>query len=327
MVSMNFDIDKNRYGNDIDARRYRPNRQERTAMTDQALQLNDIQQLVRDRYAEAAIAAGTARTISDIVHAAPEATAATCCDDGCCGTASTAQAGTQALAAEPCCGDGCCADASATYGLELYDAAEREGLPSAALLASLGCGNPIAVAELRDGETVLDLGSGGGIDVLLSARRVGPTGRAIGVDMTDEMLSLARRNATDAGATNVEFRKGTIEALPVNDASVDVVISNCVINLASDKAAVFAEIARVLKPGGRVGVSDVVADDLLTPEQRAERGSYVGCIAGALSFREMREGLRAVGLTDVEVVPTHQVHDGMHSAIIRATKPSTAAVA
>jgi SAM-dependent methyltransferase len=300
MVSMNFDIDKNRYGHDIDGRRCLRTARSEAAMTDQALQLNDIQQVVRDRYAEAAIAAGTARTVADIVHAAPEATAASCCDDG------------------------CCTDASATYGLELYDAAEREGLPSAALLASLGCGNPIAVAELREGETVLDLGSGGGIDVLLSARRVGPTGRAIGVDMTDEMLSLARRNATEAGATNVEFRKGTIEALPLDDASVDVVISNCVINLASDKAAVFAEIARVLKPGGRVGVSDVVADDLLTPEQRAERGSYVGCIAGALSFREMREGLRAVGLTDVEVVPTHQIHDGMHSAIIRATKPSVA---
>jgi arsenite methyltransferase len=327
MVSMNFDIDKNRYGNDIDARRYRPNRQERTAMTDQALQLNEIQQVVRDRYAEAAIAAGTARTVAEIVHLAPEATAATCCDDGCCGTASTALDGTQTLAAEPCCGDGCCSDASATYGLELYDAAEREGMPSAALLASLGCGNPIAIAELREGETVLDLGSGGGIDVLLSARRVGATGRAIGVDMTDEMLSLARRNAAEAGAANVEFRKGTIEALPLDDASVDVVISNCVINLASDKGAVFAEIARVLKPGGRVGVSDVVADDILTAEQRAERGSYVGCIAGALSFREMRDGLRAVGLADVEVVPTHQIHDGMHSAIIRATKPLAPSIA
>ena len=185
-----------------------------------------------------------------------------------------------AAQADACCGDGCCSDVSGTYGLELYDAAEREGLPDAALLASLGCGNPTAVAELREGETVLDLGSGGGIDVLLSARRVGPTGHAIGVDMTDEMLSLARRNAAEAGASNVEFRKGTIEALPLDDASVDVVISNCVINLASDKNAVFAEIARVLRPGGRVGVSDVVADDLLTPEQRAERGSYVGCIAG-----------------------------------------------
>jgi ubiquinone/menaquinone biosynthesis C-methylase UbiE len=145
--------------------------------------------------------------------------------------------------------------------------------------------------------------------------------------MTDEMLALARRNAADAGAANVEFRKGTIEALPLDNASVDVVISNCVINLASDKQAVFAEIARVLKPGGRVGVSDVVADDLLTPEQRAERGSYVGCIAGALSFREFRAGLRAVGLTDVEVVPTHQIVEGMHSAIIRATKPVGAGLA
>ena len=312
-------------------------------MIDQTLELNEVQQTVRDRYAEAAIAASTATSVHDIVHAAPEATAASCCDDGCrapAGANADVAGGSSIRAAAPvadgstatllelkadaCCGDGCCSDVSATYGIELYDAAEREGLPSAALLASLGCGNPIAVAELREGETVLDLGSGGGIDVLLSARRVGPTGRAIGVDMTDEMLSLARRNAVEAGATNVEFRKGTIEALPLDDASVDVVISNCVINLASDKAAVFAEIARVLKPGGRVGVSDVVADDLLTPEQRAERGTYVGCIAGALSFREMRDGLRRVGLTDVEVVPTHQITEGMHSAIIRATKPAFA---
>jgi ubiquinone/menaquinone biosynthesis C-methylase UbiE len=180
----------------------------------------------------------------------------------------------------------------------------------------------VAVAELREGETVLDLGSGGGIDVLLSARRVGPTGRAIGVDMTDEMLALARRNAADAGAGNVEFRKGTIEALPLDDASVDVVISNCVINLASDKPAVFREIARVLRPGGRMGVSDVVADDTLTAGQRAERGSYVGCIAGALSFREFRTGLEAAGLTDIELIPTHQLAEGMHSAIVRATRPA-----
>ena len=258
-------------------------------MTDQVLELDDIQQLVRDRYAETVLAVTRAEG---------------CCADGCG------------------CGDGCCSEASGTYGLQLYDASDREGIPDAALLASLGCGNPIAVAELREGETVLDLGSGGGIDVLLSARRVGPTGRAIGIDMTDEMLALARRNAAEAGASNVEFRKGTIERLPVDDESVDVVISNCVINLASDKSAVFAEIARVLKPGGRVGVSDVVADDLLTPEQRAERGSYVGCIAGALSFREFRAGLNAVGLTDIEVVPTHQIAPGMHSAIVRATKPA-----
>jgi arsenite methyltransferase len=265
-------------------------------VTDQVLELNDIQQTVRERYAQAATSAAAA-------VGAPKS-------------------GLDAPRADACCGDGCCSDTATATGLELYDAADREGLPDAAVLASLGCGNPIAVAELREGETVLDLGSGGGIDVLLSARRVGPTGHAIGVDMTEEMLSLARRNAAEAGATNVEFRMGTIEALPLDDASVDVVISNCVINLASDKDAVFAEIARVLKPGGRVGVSDIVADDLLTPEQRAERGSYVGCIAGALSFREMRDGLRRVGLTNVEVVPTQQLLDGMHSAIIRATKAS-----
>jgi SAM-dependent methyltransferase len=296
-------------------------------VTDQALELNEIQQTVRDRYAEAALAAASAKTVHAAVHGSDALS-------GCCGPAvATAEVGvdgsvlaSSSQAADACCGDGCCSDVSGTYGLELYDAAEREGLPDAALLASLGCGNPIAVAELREGETVLDLGSGGGIDVLLSARRVGPTGHAIGVDMTDEMLSLARRNAAEAGAANVEFRKGTIEALPLDDATVDVVISNCVINLASDKGAVFAEIARVLRPGGRVGVSDVVADDLLTPAQRAERGSYVGCIAGALSFREMRDGLRAVGLTDVEVVPTHQITAGMHSAIIRATKPVEARV-
>ena len=295
-------------------------------MSDQRLDLNEIQQTVRDRYAEAALAASAATTSHEAKHG-PVALA------GCCGPTVAspeiaADGSTRSAAPIPvievdgCCGDGCCSDVSGTYGLELYDAATREGLPDAALLASLGCGNPVAVAELREGETVLDLGSGGGIDVLLSARRVGPTGRAIGVDMTDEMLDLARRNAAEAGAENVEFRKGTIEALPLDDASVDVVISNCVINLASDKQAVFAEIARVLRPGGRVGVSDVVADDLLTAEERAKRGSYVGCIAGALSFREMRDGLRAVGLDEVEVVPTHQIVDGMHSAIVRATKPA-----
>ena len=289
--------------------------------TDPGLELNAIQRHVRDRYAEAALAASGASTKQD-------AAAKSAALSGCCGpsvsTDGTAIDGSKVDAAHAsgCCSDGCCSDVSGTYGLELYDAASREGIPDAALLASLGCGNPVAVAELREGETVLDLGSGGGIDVLLSARRVGPTGRAIGVDMTDEMLTLARRNAADAGADNVEFRKGTIEALPLDDASVDVVISNCVINLASDKTAVFREIARVLRPGGRMGVSDVVADDLLTPEQRAERGSYVGCIAGALSFREFRQGLQQVGLTDVELVPTHQIVEGMHSAIVRATKPA-----
>src|SRR5689334_12966016 len=291
-------------------------------MTDQSLELNAIQQHVRDRYREAALAASSSATKGEAARKSEALS-------GCCGpvaialdTPSIDGSKPDAAHAAGTCDDGCCTDISGTYGLELYDEASRAGLPDAAVLASLGCGNPVAVAELREGETVLDLGSGGGIDVLLSARRVGPTGHAIGVDMTDEMLSLARRNAADAGATNVEFRKGTIEALPLDDASVDVVISNCVINLASDKTAVFREIARVLRPGGRMGVSDVVADDILTPEQRAERGSYVGCIAGALSFREFRAGLRDVGLTDVEVVPTHLLVDGMHSAIVRATKPA-----
>jgi arsenite methyltransferase len=180
------------------------------------------------------------------------------------------------------------------------------------------------VAELREGEVVLDLGSGGGIDVLLSARRVGPTGKAYGLDMTEEMLALARRNAAQAGAANVEFLKGHIEAIPLPAATVDVVISNCVINLSVDKPAVFAETFRVLKPGGRLGVSDIVAEDHLAPEQRAERGSYAGCIAGALSRAEYQTGLAEAGFTQVSVTFTHQVADGLHSAIIKATKPPDA---
>lgn len=210
------------------------------------------------------------------------------------------------------------------FGSTLYAADDRDALPVEAVAASLGCGNPTAVAELRDGERVLDLGSGGGIDVLLSARRVGPTGKAYGLDMTDEMLELALANAAKAGATNVEFLKGTIEAVPLPANTIDVVISNCVINLSTDKPAVFAETFRVLRPGGRIGVSDVVADDTLTPDQRAERGDYVGCIAGALSFAEYRAGLEVAGFTDVAITPTHPVADGMHSAIVRATKPMTA---
>jgi arsenite methyltransferase len=231
-----------------------------------------------------------------------------------------------------CCGDGdgcgCgCGDASASDlgSAELYTALERAELPSAAVMASLGCGNPIAVAELHEGERVLDLGSGGGIDVLLSAKRVGLTGRAFGLDMTDEMLALARRNAAEAGATNVEFLKGQIEAIPLPAASIDVVISNCVVNLAADKPAVFREIARVLRPGGRIGIADIVAEDRLTHAERAERGSYVGCIAGALSFAEFEAGLRAVGLTDVSVTPTQAVGDGLHSAIVKAVKPADTA--
>jgi len=220
-------------------------------------------------------------------------------------------------------GSSCCSDPE-TIGASLYSALERDELPDAAVLASLGCGNPTAVADLNPGERVLDLGSGGGIDVLLSAKRVGPTGRAFGVDMTDEMLALARQNAAEAGATNVEFLKGHIEAIPLPADSIDVVISNCVVNLAADKRAVFAEIARVLRPGGRIGISDIVADDGLSPEQRAERGSYAGCIAGALSVSEFRDGLQAVGLTDVSITPSHNVTDGMISAIIKATKPADA---
>ncbi|MFE2264883.1 arsenite methyltransferase [Streptomyces griseosporeus] len=213
------------------------------------------------------------------------------------------------------------------FGSTLYAADERDALPAEAVAASLGCGNPTAVAELREGERVLDLGSGGGIDVLLSARRVGPTGKAYGLDMTEEMLALALANAAKAGATNVEFLKGTIEAIPLPANTIDVVISNCVINLSTDKPAVFAETFRVLKPGGRIGVSDVVADDTLTPDQRAERGDYVGCIAGALSFAEYRAGLEAAGFTDIEITPTHQVADGMHSAIVHATKPTATVTA
>jgi SAM-dependent methyltransferase len=236
--------------------------------------------------------------------------------------ARSASAGRSDSAAQTsCCGpDG----SAAVFGEILYADADRAALPDAAVLASLGCGNPTAVAELREGEHVLDLGSGGGIDVILSARRVGPSGLAFGLDMTDEMLDLAVRNAADAGVTNVEFVRGTIESIPLPSSTIDVVISNCVINLAADKAAVFREIARVLRPGGRIGVSDVVAVDELSSIERAERGSFTGCIAGALSFSEYRTGLAAVGLTDIELVPTHAVADGLHATIIRATKPAVA---
>ncbi|MEO7126535.1 MAG: arsenite methyltransferase [Nakamurella sp.] len=219
-----------------------------------------------------------------------------------------------------CCGgDG---TVESGFGAALYAAGDQSELPAAAVAASLGCGNPTAVAELRAGEKVLDLGSGGGIDVLLSAKRVGATGFAYGVDMTDEMLSLARSNAETAGATNVEFLKGTIEDVPLPDGAVDVVISNCVINLSVDKPAVIAEMFRVLVPGGRIGISDVVAEDRLTPADRAERGSYVSCIAGALSREEYLDGLAAAGFAGSEVTFTHEVADGMHGAIIRAVKPA-----
>jgi ubiquinone/menaquinone biosynthesis C-methylase UbiE len=220
------------------------------------------------------------------------------------------------------CGSGsCCASGDpASFGEALYDAEQRGELPEAATLASLGCGNPTAVAELHEGETVLDLGSGGGIDVILSAKRVGQSGVAYGLDMTDEMLALARQNAAEAGVANVHFLKGMIEQIPLPAESVDVVISNCVINLSTDKAAVLTEIARVLKPGGRVGVSDIVAEDHLTQEERAARGSYVGCIAGALSRSEYIAGLEAAGFEHVSVEFTHEVADAMHAAIVKARK-------
>ena len=220
------------------------------------------------------------------------------------------------------CGSGsCCAD-EADFGEALYSAEERGELPDAAALASLGCGNPTAVADLREGEVVLDLGSGGGIDVILSAKRVGPTGVAYGLDMTDEMLALAQQNAREAGATNVHFLKGLIEQIPLPADSVDVVISNCVINLSTDKAAVLTEMARVLKPGGRLGISDVVAEDRLSSAERAERGSHVGCIAGALARGEYVGGLEAAGFDEVTVDFTHEVADGMHGAIVKAVKRS-----
>jgi arsenite methyltransferase len=228
------------------------------------------------------------------------------------------------------CDSGCCGAATAEepgFGAEQYAALDRDQLPDTAVLASLGCGNPTAVAELHEGGTVLDLGSGGGIDVLLSAKRVGPTGKAYGLDMTQEMLALARRNAAEAGAGNVEFLKGHIEAIPLPAETIDVVISNCVINLSTDKPAVFAETYRVLKPGGRIGITDVVAEDQLSPEDRAERGAWVGCIAGALTKTEYENGLTATGFVEVSVAFTHQVGDGLHSAIIKATRPTDPAAA
>jgi arsenite methyltransferase len=266
-----------------------------TSQTDQ----DTLREQVRARYAAAATKVSAGQ--GDCGCGQP----ADCgCDSSCCGGAATAE--------EP------------GFGAELYAALDRDELPDSAVLASLGCGNPTAVAELHEGETVLDLGSGGGIDVLLSAKRVGPTGKAYGLDMTEEMLALARRNAAEAGATNVDFLKGQIEAVPLPAATVDVVISNCVVNLSTDKPAVFAETFRVLKPGGRIGITDVVAEDHLSVEERAERGAWVGCIAGALSRAEYEAGLAAAGFEQVSVTFTHQVGDGLHSAIIKATRPSDA---
>jgi arsenite methyltransferase len=221
------------------------------------------------------------------------------------------------------CGSGSCceSDPPGAFGEVLYSADERGELPDAAALASLGCGNPTAVAELNEGEVVLDLGSGGGIDVILSAKRVGSTGTAYGLDMTDEMLALAQQNAREAGVGNVHFLKGLIEAIPLPAGSVDVVISNCVINLSADKPAVLTEMFRVLRPGGRIGITDVVAEDRLTAEERLERGDFAGCIAGAMALGEYTAGLGAAGFEDVSVTFTHEITDGIHGAIVKARKP------
>jgi len=241
----------------------------------------EIRERVRERYAAAAVATASATP-------------------GCCGE-TTAQAGRE-------------------FGCGLYGE-EAESAPKAALDASLGCGVPTAVADLRDGETVLDLGSGGGADVLIAARRVGPTGKAIGLDMTDEMLALARRNAAEAGIENAEFAKGYIEDMPLPDASVDVVISNCVINLSADKRKVMSEVARVLRPGGRVAISDVIADPDMDQATRADMQQWTGCIAGSLTRREFEDALVRAGLTDIAIEETHRVHEHASSAIVRARKP------
>ena len=259
-------------------------------MAEQLMDAASIQEIVRERYAQAAKSVGEAQS-------------------GCCGDA------------ESSCGCGSQAEADEPFGAALYDDADRDDLPDKARLASLGCGNPTAVAELKEGEAVLDLGSGGGIDVLLSARRVGPSGRAYGLDMTDEMLELARANREAAGLENVEFLKGTIESIPLPDDSVDVVISNCVVNLSGDKPAVFREAARVLRPGGRFAVSDVVADPDMDEETRADMRQWTGCIAGALTAEDFRRELTDAGFRSIEIRETHRVHTHAASAIIRAARP------
>jgi SAM-dependent methyltransferase/N-acetylglutamate synthase-like GNAT family acetyltransferase len=241
-----------------------------------------IHEAVRSAYAARA---------RQFIELGPAPSRTSCCGPSCCGTSC-------------CTTSSCCADGTGVVSGGLYSAEDAAELPSAAVQASLGCGNPTALVELRPGEVVLDLGSGGGIDVLLSARRVGPTGRAYGVDMTDEMLALARQNAAEAGATNVEFLKGRIETVPLPDASVDVVISNCVINLSPDKGEVLREAHRVLKPGGRFAVSDVVIDGPVPADLRRRVELWVGCIAGALERSEYERKLRAAGFSEVEIVPT-----------------------
>jgi len=258
-----------------------------------------------------------------------------CCASDCCSEEAGAEeireavraryaaAATSVAEGGSCCDSGAVLtdEEAAVFGAGRYGD-ERDELPDTATLASLGCGNPTAVAELREGETVLDLGSGGGIDVLLSARRVGPNGKAYGLDMTDEMLALARLNQAKAGVENVEWLRGQIEDIPLPGETVDVVISNCVINLSADKPRVLAEAARVLRPGGRFAVSDVIADEDMDEATRADMRQFTGCIAGALTRREFEGALAAAGLEEVEIVETHRVHEHAGSAIVRARKPA-----
>jgi SAM-dependent methyltransferase len=257
-------------------------------------ELNDVRDRVRARYAAAAREAATAAG-----------------DSGCCG--SGAGCGSTTLRDEE----------TAVFGEGLYAAHERDGAPESAVAASMGCGVPTAVADLHEGETVLDLGSGAGADVLISARRVGPAGTVVGLDMTDEMLELARANAAAAGIENVAFVKGNIEEIPLDDRSVDVVISNCVINLSADKPAVMKEAARVLRPGGRLAVSDVIADPAMDDATRGDMEQWTGCIAGALTRDEFSRALEAAGFESIEIRETHRVHQHAASAIIRAAKPAT----
>ena len=259
---------------------------------------SEIREQVRDKYAAAAQAAAAGEPCG----CGPSDSAASCC--GPADLSTTDREGVQ------------------VFGDALYSADDALGAPAEAVQASLGCGVPTAVADLHEGETVLDLGSGAGADVLISARRVGPSGKAIGLDMTDEMLALARANAAAAGVENVEFVKGYIEDVPLTDGSVDVVISNCVINLSADKAAVLREVARVLRPGGRFAVSDVIADPDMDEATRADMQAWTGCVAGALTRAEFERTLEDVGLVEVEIRETHRVHEHASSAIVRARKPS-----
>ncbi len=253
-----------------------------------------VRETVRERYAAAA------RSIAEARSATAAPSASSCCS----GAVSLSDAAGRQV-----------------FGGTLYDSTEADLAPQAAVTGSLGCGVPTAVAELRRGETVLDLGSGAGADVLISARRVGPSGKAIGLDMTDEMLELARTNAEEAGIENVEFRKGYIEEIPLPDSSVDVVISNCVLNLSGDKPRVIREAARVLRPGGRFAISDVIADEDMDDATRADMQKWTGCIAGAMTQQEFERALTDAGLIDIEIRETHRVHDQAASAIIRARKP------